>query len=108
MLDLDVGLMCLLTSFTVALIILGTSFACLRADQALYTKNWTVLIMDVPILSRELCVFELIIASNALLFDLQFTQWGATLIPLWILEVALGIGAVMMSLRTNPCLVGGT
>jgi len=65
------GLMCLLTIFTVALIMLGTSFACLRADQALYTKNWT---------------------------------WGATLIPLWILEVALGIGAIVMSLRTNPCL----
>lgn len=35
-----------------------------------------------------------------------YMQWGATLIPLWILEVALGIGAVVMSLRTNPCLVG--
>lgn len=57
------------------------------------------------IITRFVC-FESILVSNTPLCDLQFTQWGATLIPLWILEVSLGIGAIVMSLRTNPCLVG--
>ena len=36
------GVVCLLTALIVTMILLGTSFVCLRSDNAPFTKGWTV------------------------------------------------------------------